>query len=174
MTVLIDQPGAYARRLLDRLGDQDPMAVLAATPAVLRTAFDDVDDHAVRRPEAPGKWSMIEVANHFADGEMVVGGRIRMIVAQDQPPITAYDQELWAEKLRYRFSPLQETLDQFRVMREANLRLARQLSPEELRRYGVHSERGGESAGYMLRMLAGHDLVHLDQVARIRRAVQEA
>ena len=56
-------------------------------------------------------------------------------------------------------------------MRAANLRLTRQLTASQLARYGVHTERGGESAGYTLRLLAGHDLVHLDQVGRIRRAV---
>ena len=91
---VIDTPGDYARGLFTRLGDRDWMAVLGATPAALRAAFDGVDDAAIRRAEAPGKWSMIDVAHHLADGEMVVGVRVRMIVAQEQPPITAYDQEL--------------------------------------------------------------------------------
>jgi hypothetical protein len=34
----------------------------------------------------------------------------------------------------------------------------------------VHSERGNESLRYMVRMYAGHDLVHLRQIARIRQA----
>jgi DinB superfamily len=165
---VIDTPGDYARGLFTRLGDRDWMAVLAATPAALRAAFEDVDDAAIRRPERPGKWSMIDVAHHLADGEMVVGVRVRMIVAQEQPPITAYDQELWAETLHYRDAALAEVLEQFSVMRAANVRLARQLTAPQLARYGVHSERGGESAGYTLRLLAAHDLVHLDQIARIR------
>jgi hypothetical protein len=167
----IDAPGDYARGLFTRLGDRDWLAVLAATPAALRAAFDGVEDAAIRRPEAPGKWSMIDVAHHLADGEMVVGVRVRMIVAQEQPPITAYDQELWAETLHYRDAALAEVLEQFAVLREANVRLARQLTPAQLARFGVHTERGGESVGYTLRLLAGHDLVHLDQIARIRRAV---
>ena len=167
----IDAPGDYARGLFTRLGDRDWLAVLAATPAALRAAFDGVDDAAIRRSEGPGKWSMIDVAHHLADGEMVVGVRVRMIVAQEQPPITAYDQELWASNLHYRDAALAEVLEQFSVTRAANVRLARQLTASHLARFGVHSERGGESAGYTLRLLAGHDLVHLDQLARIRRAV---
>ena len=34
-----------------------------------------------------------------------------------------------------------------------------------------HAERGDESLEKMIRMHAGHDLVHLRQIARIRRAV---
>ena len=171
MVVAVDIPGEYARGLLNRLGERDWLAVLEATPAALRAAFDGVDDAAMRRPERPGKWSMIEVAHHLADSDMVVGVRVRMIVAEEQPPIVAYDQEVWAEALHYRDAALAEVLAQFDAARAANLRLARQLTPAQLARFGVHTERGGESAGYTLRLQAAHDLVHLDQLARVRRAV---
>jgi hypothetical protein len=166
----LDSPGEYALGLLDRLGQRDPIAVLEASAAAVRTMFDGLDDAAIRRPEAPGKWSMIEVAHHLADSDMVVGVRIRMIVAQDRPPIVAYDQELWVEKLHYRQAALSDVLAQFAVLRAANVRLARQLTPEELGRVGIHTERGAESVGYLLRLVAGHDLVHLGQLARIRDA----
>jgi hypothetical protein len=174
MSLPVDRPGEYALRLLNRLGDRDPVSVLDATPASLRSAFDGLDDDAIRRPEAEGKWSMIDVAHHLADGEMVVGVRIRMIVAHDRPPITAYDQDLWADNLRYREARLEDVLGQFASVRAANVRMAQHLTPAELERYGIHEERGGESVGYMLRLLAGHDLVHLDQIARIRRAISSS
>ena len=171
LSVPVDTPGEYAQGLLDRLGERNPLAVMEAAIAELRAAFDGLDDTTIRLPEAPGKWSMIEVAHHLADSDMVVGVRIRMIVAQDRPPIVAYDQESWVEKLHYREASLADVLAQFAVLRAANVRLARSLTAEELKRVGIHSERGGESAGYLLRLAAGHDVVHLNQLARIRRAV---
>jgi hypothetical protein len=170
-TIPVDTPGEYAAGLLKRLGDQEPLDVLEASPAALRAAFEEMDDATVRLPERPGKWSMIDVIHHLADGEMVVGVRIRMIVAQDCPPIVAYDQDLWSQKLHYRDASLSRVLTQFAVMREANLSLARQLTPHDMQRVGIHTERGAESVGYTLRLLAAHDLVHLDQLQRIRRAV---
>ena len=171
MTV-IDSPGPYAAALLEKLGERDLFDVLESTPAALRARFEGVGDADLRRPEGEGKWSMLDVAHHLADGEMVVAVRIRMIVAQDTPPIVAYDQELWASKLRYREAALEDVLAQFEVIRAANVRLAKSLTEDELRRYGVHEERGGESAGYLLRLLAGHDLVHLAQLDRIAAAVR--
>lgn len=168
----VDKPGEYAQGLLNRLGDQDPLVVLAGLGAGVRRAFEGLSDGAMRQPEAPGKWSMLEVAQHLADSEIVVGFRLRMILAHDRPEITAYDQDLWAERLRYREAKLAEVLEQMEALRAANLRLARRLTREELERVGVHAERGAESVGYLLRLVAGHDLVHLDQLARIRLAVQ--
>jgi hypothetical protein len=170
MTIPIDSPGEYARGLLNRLGDRDMLSVLDSSVAATRAMFEGLDDATIRRPEADGKWSMLEVAHHLADGELVLGVRIRMIVAHDRPPIVAYDQDLWSQKLHYRDAKLDEVLEQFAVVRAANVRLARQLAPEEFTRVGIHTERGAESVGYTLRLLAGHDLVHLDQLARIRRA----
>jgi len=171
ITLPVDKPGEYAQGLLNRLGDRDPLAVLGNLGPALRDFFDGLPDDAIRKPEAPGKWSMIEVANHLADSDLVVGFRIRMILAHDRPEIRAYDQDLWANRLGYREARLDDVLDQLEALRDANLRIAQRLSPEELGRFGVHSERGGESLGYLLRLAAGHDLVHLDQLARIRRAV---
>jgi hypothetical protein len=42
---------------------------------------------------------------------------------------------------------------------------------EERARAGVHSERGEESAERLVRLMAGHDLVHLRQIARVRAAL---
>ena len=47
-------------------------------------------------------------------------------------------------------------------------------SDADLARIGMHSERGEESLGYMLKLYAGHDIVHLRQIERIRRAVGAA
>lgn len=44
-------------------------------------------------------------------------------------------------------------------------------TPEELERTGVHAERGEESVAHMMRLYAGHDLLHLQQIDRIRAAV---
>jgi hypothetical protein len=40
--------------------------------------------------------------------------------------------------------------------------------PKELwENYGVHQERGKESIAHIVRMYAGHDLNHLEQMAKI-------
>jgi hypothetical protein len=165
-----DAAQTYVRNLLDLLGDRNPRAVMEEQAAALR-ALAAGDPALLRAPEGPGKWSVLQVLQHLADTETVYGYRIRMIVAHDEPPIQGYDQDLWAERLRYNDDDPALVLEEFEAMRRRNLRLYRSLRPEELERAGLHSERGRESAGLIVRMLAGHDLVHRRQVERIRRAV---
>lgn len=46
----------------------------------------------------------------------------------------------------------------------------RYLTDEELDRQCMHSERGEESVRYIVKLLAAHDLVHLNQIERIKSA----
>ena len=162
---------AYTAAILETLGDRDPVDVLRATPAAVRQSLAGVPPAAVSKPERPGKWSMGQVVQHLADAELVGGFRYRMILAHDRPPIPGYDQDRWAERLRYAECDVEEALAQLTALRAANLRVLERTSPAERRRVGIHAERGEESIEHQMRMYAGHDLVHLRQLARIRAAV---
>lgn len=162
---------AYVRALFDVLGDQDPLDTMPRTPARLRDAVEGVPDAALRRPEAPGKWSVVQVVQHLADSELVYGYRIRMTVAHDRPAIQGYDQDLWATSLRYDAVRLEDALADFEALRTLNLRFLRSLPEASWERVGLHAERGEESVRQLTRLMAAHDLVHLRQIERIKRAV---
>ena len=168
------EPGgttSYVQALLDLLGDRDPLAVVEATPAALERATTGVDEALLRKPEREGKWSVAEVVAHLADSELVWGYRLRRVLADDRPRITGYDQDAWAERLRYRDAALADSLALFKALRPANLRLVRAATSEDMQRVGVHTERGEESVAHMLKLYAAHDLVHLRQIERIKAAV---
>jgi DinB family protein len=162
---------SYTAAILGMLGDRDPFEVLRTTPEAVRQAVAGLPARVLSAPERPGKWSMREVVQHLADAELVGAFRYRMILAHERPVLQGYDQDLWAERLGYAESDLQGALEQFGAVRGANLRLLERTSPEERARVGLHSERGEETIAHQLRMYAGHDLVHLRQLERIRMAV---
>ena len=94
-----------------------------------------------------------------------------LILAQDRPTITGYDQDLWADRLGYDEVEPQQAIETFTVLRRGNLRLLERATPADLKRVGVHAERGEESIEHVRRLNAGHDLMHLGQIARIRGVV---
>jgi hypothetical protein len=157
----------YVRALLDLLGSRDPLDVLSEMVPWLTTRLRGVAEPVLRRPEAPGKWSVVEVIQHLADSDLVAGFRVRMVLSEERPLLQGYDQDRWASEFRYREVPLALALDQLRVLRAANLHLWKQLSPQQLERVGHHAERGPESVGHILRLMGGHDLVHRQQIDRI-------
>ena len=78
----------------------------------------------------------------------------------------AYDQDAWAKAGQYEKRSPKESLEQIAAVRRANLALYKLLTPEQWKLYGTHSERGQESVEHIVRMVAGHDLNHLQQIER--------
>jgi hypothetical protein len=161
----------YTRALLELLGDRDPLAVAGELVPWLERRTAGLNDAVIRRPEAPGKWSVLEVIQHLADTEVVYAWRTRQILTQDRPVIQGYDQDAWARTLGYDTADLAVALGQLRGIRAGNLRLWRSLTPAQLARVGLHSERGPESMDLVLRMMGAHDLVHRRQIDRVLAAV---
>lgn len=166
-----EDAAAYTAALLDLLGKQDPLDVLEQTPSVVRDLIGGIDAARLRQPEAPGKWSIRHVLAHLADSELVGGWRYRMILAHDRPPIQGYDQDAWANSLWYDAAEPQLSLDAFSALRRWNLRIVRTAAPDQLKRVGVHAERGAESIEHLVKLYAGHDLLHRRQIERILKAV---
>jgi DinB family protein len=160
----------YVRALLDLLGDQDPLEIAGKQLPWLERRTAGLDDATLRRAEAPGKWSAIEVIQHLADTEVVYAWRTRQVLTVDRPEIQGFDQDAWARMLGYAAMPLDVALGQLRGVRAANLRLWRSLTPAELAREGLHSERGPESLDLLIRMMGAHDLVHRRQIDRVLAA----
>ena len=162
------QAAAYSAAIVALLGNREPLDVLRLTPDKLDASLRGLSEEETRRPEAPGKWSLCQVLRHLADSEIVWGWRIRLVLAQDRPPLTGYDQDAWAERLRYDQADPMDALREFRTVREGNLRVLEGLTSGDLQRVGIHAERGEQTLAHMLKLHAGHDLLHLGQIERIR------
>ena len=166
-----DDASDYVNAVVGLVGSRDPLEILRETPAALRVAIVGLPLDKLRRPEADGKWSIVHVLQHLADADIVWAWRMRLILAQERPTLTGYDQDRWAERLHYADADPNEALELFDVLRRANLRLMSRATAADLARVGVHVERGEESLGHLRTLYAGHDLLHLRQIARIRTAV---
>ena len=166
-----EEAGDYTAAILGLLGALDPYDVLRATPDAVRRRLAGVSEGQLSAPETSGKWSMRQVVRHLADSDLVWGYRLRMVLAHDRPPLTGYDQDLWAERLGYDRADVEQALQELAILRRSNLGLLAAASDEDRQRVGVHLERGEESVEHMVRMYAGHDLLHLRQLDRIRAAV---
>jgi len=157
----------YVPAILGLVGDADPMDVLGATHAALQRVVAEVPAAKLAAPEADGKWSVVGVLQHMADSELVWGFRLRMVLGQDRPRLTGYDQDQWATRLQYEKTDPAAAVEEFGVLRRANLRLLGRATPADFARVGVHAERGEESVAHMIRLYAGHDLLHLRQIDRL-------
>ena len=121
----------------------------------------------MRWTTSPERWSASAIVAHLADAEVVTSYRVRMILASPGVAIQAFDQNEWAAAFRYAEQNAAASLLLFRTLRESWLNLLAGVDDSWLDRYGIHQERGKETVRHLLRLYAGHDLNHLQQIARI-------
>ena len=157
----------YIQRVTGYVDGKQPLAVQAGTAKKLARLIKGVPSSKLRKRPAPDKWSVSEILAHLADTEIVGGFRMRLILGAPGTPIVAFDQDSWVTSGHYEKRDPRQSLEQFRVLRAGNLAMLKSLTPEQWKHYGMHSERGQETIEHIVRMFAGHDLNHLQQVERI-------
>ncbi len=159
---------AYYDKLVALLGRRDPLDVLASTPDVIGKLIASHKPETLRKRPFPDRWTWtpLEIIGHLLDGELVYGFRIRLILCEERPTILGMDQEKWVAGQDYNGRDPKALLADFRAARNINLSIWRNIRPDQFARVGVHNERGEESLGQMIRMHAGHDLSHIDQLTR--------
>lgn len=162
-----ETPQQYTQRIVAHMDGKQPLAVQASTPKKLARLIQGVSTAKLRKRPSADKWSVAEILAHLADAEIVGGFRMRLILGAPGVPVVAFDQDSWVTSGHYAKRDPRKSLEQFRAVREANLALLKSLTPDQWKHYGMHSERGQESIEHIVRMFAGHDLNHAQQIEAI-------
>lgn len=170
---LVSAAQAYREKIFAALGDRDPLEVMGKTASALADIVGKHSTAVLRTRPFEGKWTPNEIIGHLTDSEWVYGYRLRLILCEDNPTILGTQQDSWVAGLRHNQREPSEHVEVFRTLRQLNLAEWRRASPADLERAGRHNERGPEPLGVMLRLLAGHDLSHLDQIRRYIQAAQQ-
>ncbi len=84
----------------------------------------------------------------------------------DVPWLSRYDQERWVQMQGHNERDPNEFVRRFSELRKLNLEQYESLSPDELTRANPRSDGGEMALADLMRVHAGHDLSHLDQIDR--------
>jgi hypothetical protein len=140
------------------LGDRDPLAALADTPARIRTVVSAIGPNGLSRSYAPGKWNGRQLLVHLAQTELAFGVRARMALTTGGYVVQPFDQDQWMA--REPVVDAEVALAAYEAVRALNLALFRSLTPEERQRTFLHPERGQLQIQEIPALLAGHELHH--------------
>ena len=136
----------------------DTFAVMAEMPRLVSRSFKEP-----RRLERKG-WTPHEVAAHLADIEVALGWRIRQVLAEDEPTLQSFDQDVWAASLYYRERELASSLATYGANRQSNLELLRHAGEAGLERKYNHPEFGNRPLSTLIDHISDHDVAHLRQI----------
>ena len=153
----------------DKYLDGRPLEeILSSSPGAIGSLLEAIGSANASVAPAPGKWSPAEIIAHLADCEIVFAFRLRQTLAEDSPVIQPFDQDKWAAQ--YPGIGAEQALEVFTALRNWNVKLISSALPAAASRPTTHPERGAMTFLTIVETMAGHDLNHLGQLARIASA----
>ncbi len=120
----------------------------------------------------PGGWSPVRVLRHLMQTEMIWSGRLRAILAEENPTLIAFDQDALAALPDG--DDAEELLRVYESLRCQNVKLLRSVPTDALDRAGVHPAYGRLTVRDHLLHGGVHDANHAAQIRRIHRVYVEA
>lgn len=133
-------------------------------PAILIAALREVGKSALKWRPNPDSWSVHEIICHCADSETYAATRLRLLLAKPEPLIVGYDQVNWTTFFNYHSRPLAPSLAAVKAVRANTAPLVRNLTADDLRKVGRHTESGPYGVEDWLRTYSSHLHDHARQI----------
>ena len=146
----------------------EALAKFRRGPAILEETLHGASGDETSYTPGPGKWNIRQIVRHLADTEIVVGMRMRQIIAEDKPLLVPFDQDAWAANLGYEQADAFDSLRRFQSLREDTARVLESLPGETFARVGVHPERGTKPLLEWVTLFGNHVETHAKQIQAIR------
>ena len=166
---IVPDTAEYLARIRQYSQAKDPLAQQKETPGLLSELISTASGERLKAQPSPHKWSVAEILAHLAEDEIASAWRYRQMVEHSGVELAGFDQDLWARLGDYRERSPKESLELFRLLREANLKFLQQLAPEQWDCCGIHAERGRITVRDLATHMAGHDANHIEQIRRLLR-----
>lgn len=143
----------------------------AAGAGLVKQAIVGLTEADLDAVPVPDTWSIREIVLHLMDSELVMADRMKRVIAEDNPPLVAFDESLFSRRLGYRESDAALAAEMFELNRRHMSAVLRRLKPADFTREGVHSERGAVSLANLVAGAVGHLEHHLRFLHEKRRLI---
>jgi len=151
----------YYEKYVSLVPDTDIVAALAAQPTELQDIFIALPEEKGTYAYAEGKWSLKEVISHLIDAERIFAYRALRISRGDETPIEGFEQDGYIENSHANDRSFGDLLEEFNLLRRANLLLFNNLRDDGWSRLGTASG-AGVSVRALAHIMAGHVLHHVN------------
>ncbi len=155
-------PCVFCKKVHD-FDREEAFQILRKTPDTLRLLVDDLSLNSVTA-EKGDEWSPRQLLIHLIDTEYAYGFRYRLIMAEKDPVITPYDQEMWVSTFTYGSLDATQLIRAFIPIRRVNLELLTTVDTKLFDKPANHPQYGTITVGQMIPHAAAHDTNHLQQI----------
>ncbi|NOT05595.1 MAG: DinB family protein [Anaerolineales bacterium] len=147
----------YVQRAISRI---DVIAALPLQIDEIISALGHLTDEQARFKFGPAEWSIKEVIGHLTDVERVFSYRLLRISRNDQIPLPGFEQDDYVREAGFDNSSLSDLINEFELLRRANILAIKNMSNESVSRLGTASG-ATVSARALIHMMVGHVEHHM-------------
>ena len=147
------------------LAPREAARLLKSAAAAIRAELAALPDDVLGWHPAPGEWCAKEVLGHIIESEWRgFAGRIRLILANDEPRLENWNQIEVAQARRDCDRTGPALLAEFDALRLDSVALVTGLQVDDLARGGLHPKVGQLRVGDLIHEWVHHDRNHLRQL----------
>ena len=146
------------------------ITTLEQSPIIIEKIVLDAPKEALQWKPDMNRWSVSEVLAHLSDLEVFFRERVRKMVAENNPQVESYDQNVAYAAGKYSSGTAREHLHTFCHERDRTLSMLRYFPPATAARTGQHAELGRITVAEQLHEWAFHDLGHIRQICELYRS----
>jgi hypothetical protein len=151
---------SYFGRYIALVPEAHFVTVLNDQPAAFRALLGNLSPEQAGYRYAPGKWTVRQVVGHVIDTERVFAYRALCIARGESVSLPSFDENAYAELAGHDGCGLGELLDEFTLVRQANVALFAHMDAAAWGRTGTVNQNpiSTRGLGYIL---VGHAQHHL-------------
>lgn len=147
------------------LSPREIALVIGAVPSFVRAELSSLPADVVNFHPGPSEWCVKEALGHIMEAEKRgFAGRIRTILAEDDPEFEAWDQTAVERARNDCARDLDELLDEFEKLRAGSVELVTGLTVPDLVKGGTHPVVGYLKVNDLLHEWLFHDRNHIRQM----------
>ena len=152
------------------------MAILPGSVARITALTAGLNDGQLRTSPEPGEWSAVDLLAHLRASQDVLGRNITRIVREERPAWRRLSPREWQRKSGYNGADFGPAFESFATGRAELLPILEAMRPADWERVAVVTVAPGRTVEQTARFfgdwLAGHEVIHLEQLERALDAVR--
>jgi uncharacterized damage-inducible protein DinB len=146
----------------------EAIAAIETTPARFRKAVQDLSESQLDTPYRPGGWTVRQLLHHLPDSHLNGYARMKIVLTENRPTISTFDQDLWAQGQDYRATPPEVSLSLLHAVHHRWVTVLKAASVSDWSRTGIHPEIGDVTLDDLLALYAWHGDHHTAHVMALR------
>jgi hypothetical protein len=141
--------------------------IIETFPEKLESLVSHLRRHHLDSPWRDGGWTVRQIVHHLVDAHVNLYIRMKFVLTEDNPTLTPYNQDLWAELPDAHRSGITPSLVMLRGLHHRCADMLRNLTEKDFGRTSYHPEVGEMTLYNLMETMAEHSSHHIEQIKQL-------